>query len=70
MSYFCCLDISQGYYQMPLVDNAMGKTSFVTSGSQFKFVRAPFGLANVPSEFQRLINNTLGELWHKKVRAY
>lgn len=70
MRYFCCLDLAQGYYQMPLSDESMEKTAFVTPDGQFEFVRVPFGLTNAPSMFQRLINNTLGELRHDKVLAY
>lgn len=42
--------MTQGNYKMPLADNAIEKNSFVTSDSQFEVVRAPSGLANVPSD--------------------
>ena len=57
---FSTLDLMSGYYHIGLSDSAKPKTAFVVSGmGKFKFNRVPFGLAQVPTYFQRLINEVL-----------
>ena len=57
---FSTLDLHSGYYHIGLSDSAKPKTVFVASGmGKFKFIRAPFGLAQAPAYFQRLINDVL-----------
>ena len=54
---FSTLDLRSGYYHIGLSDSAKPKTAFVVSGmGKFEFNRVPFGLAQVPVYFQRLIN--------------
>ena len=57
---FSTLDLQSGYYHIGLLDSAKPKTAFVVSGmGKFKFNRVPFGLAQAPAYFQRLINEVL-----------
>ena len=57
---FSTLDLQSGYYHIGLSDSAKPKTAFVVSGmGKFKFNRVPFGLAQAPAYFQRLINEVL-----------
>ena len=57
---FSTLDLRSGYYHIGLSDSAKPKTAFVVSGmGKFKFNRVPFGLAQAPAYFQRLINEVL-----------
>ena len=57
---FSTLDLRSGYYHIGLSDSAKPKTAFVVSGmGKFEFNRVPFGLAEVPAYFQRLINEVL-----------
>ena len=57
---FSTLDLWSGYYHIGLSDSAKPKTAFVVSGmGKFKFNRVPFGLAQAPAYFQRLINEVL-----------
>ena len=57
---FSTLDLRSGYYHIGLSDSAKPKTAFVVSGmGKFEFNRVPFGLAQVPAYFQRLINEVL-----------
>ena len=57
---FSTLDLWSGYHHIGLSDSAKPKTAFVVSGmGKFEFNRVPFGLAQVPAYFQRLINEVL-----------
>ena len=57
---FSTLDLRSGYYHIGFSDSAKPKTAFVVSGmGKFEFNRVPFGLAQVPAYFQRLINEVL-----------
>ena len=57
---FSTLDLWSGYYHIGLSDSAKPKTAFVVSGmDKFEFNRVPFGLAQAPAYFQRLINEVL-----------
>ena len=57
---FSTLDLWSEYYHIGLSDSAKPKTAFVVSGmGKFEFNRVPFGLAQVPAYFQRLINEAL-----------
>ena len=58
--FFSTLDLRSGNYHIGLSDSAKPKTAFVVSGmGKFELNRVPFGLAQVPAYFQRLINEVL-----------
>ena len=57
---FSTLHLCSGYYHIGLSDSAKPKTAFVVSGmGKYEFNRVPFGLAQAPAYFQRLINEVL-----------
>lgn len=58
-NYFSLLDFSMGFHQLPMDKNSREYTAFKTEDGLFHFKRMPFGLANAPSSFQRMINATL-----------
>lgn len=62
--YFTSLDLSSGYYQVPIKDtNTRAQTSFVIPEGHFQsFKRMPFGPINCPAIFSRMINTALGQL--------
>lgn len=68
--YFITLDLSQGFYQIPLAEESIPKTGFVTPDGHFEFLRMAFGLANAPSEFQRLMNLVLGDYVNSIAQVY
>ena len=51
-----------GYYHMVLSEKARPKTAFVSSYGKWEFKRCPFGLAQAPAYFQRLVNEVLSNL--------
>ena len=57
---FSSLDLRLGYYHIGLSDLAKPKSAFVLSSlGKYQFNRVPFGLAQAPAYFQKLINNVL-----------
>lgn len=60
--FFTALDLAQGYYQVPINKESVDKTAFVTPSGQYEFLKMPFGLANAPAVFSRLIQMTLGKV--------
>lgn len=69
-AFFIGLDLASGFYQVPMAQDSIDKTAFVTPESHYEFLRMPFGLANAPAVFQRLINNVLGPLKNKIAFPY
>ncbi|GMF58803.1 unnamed protein product [Phytophthora fragariaefolia] len=61
---FTTLDLHSGYRQVPVAKKDRDKTGFVTRRGLFRFVRMPFGLANTPGTFQRMMDAVLrGLMW-------
>ena len=55
-------DMRSGYYHMALSERARPKTAFVSAYGKWEFKRCPFGLAQAPAYFQRLVNEVLSGL--------
>ena len=56
------LDLSKGFYQVRLTDEAMEKTAFTCHKGEYHFTRMPFGVKNAPACFQSLMQQVLAEL--------
>ena len=57
---FSSLDLRSGYYHISLKDSAKPKSAFILSSlGKYQFNRVPFGLAQAPAYFQKLINDIL-----------
>ena len=56
---YSTFDMRSGYYHMALSEKSRPKSTFVSSFSKWEFKRCPFGLAQAPAYFQRLINEVL-----------
>ena len=51
-----------GYYHMVLSEESRPKSAFVSAYGKWEFKRCPFGLAQAPAYFQRLVNEVLSGL--------
>ena len=60
--YLTKIDLSRGYWQVPMEDNSVPISAFVTSHGQFQWKYMPFGLRNAPGTFQRLVRKVLAGL--------
>ena len=58
---FSTLDMCSGYHHVEMTEEARPKTAFTLPGNlgKWEFLRCPFGLAQAPAYFQRLINEVL-----------
>ena len=53
--YFTKVDLSKGFYQIPVREEDRHKTAFQTPQGLFQFRRMPFGLVTAPATFARMM---------------
>ncbi|KAK4319172.1 hypothetical protein Pmani_009874 [Petrolisthes manimaculis] len=58
-SIFSCLDMYQGYHQIPLDEESIEKTAFTSPEGHWEFTALPFGIKTAPACFQRIVNSIL-----------
>ena len=54
--YFTSLDLKSAYHRFPVLEEHQHKTASTWNDVQYKFLRASFGLKNLPSQFQRVVH--------------
>ncbi|XP_067621041.1 uncharacterized protein Cks30A isoform X1 [Eurosta solidaginis] len=64
--YFTTLDMTAGYYQIPLEEDSKKFTAFLTHDGLFEHEVMPFGLVNAPMYFQEMILHLISGLKNRK----
>lgn len=59
---FSKIDLLKGYHQIPVNENDVKKTGLITPFGLFVFPFTPFGLKNAGQDFQRMMDELLGDL--------
>ena len=67
---FSTIDLKSGFHQINVDPNDREKTAFICHKGLFEFVRMPFGLANGPSHFQRIMDYVFRDLLGVCVMVY
>ena len=63
-AYFTSIDMSAGFYQVPIEESSQDYTAFVTAFGSFMWLRMPVGLTSSPPIFQCLVEKVLvGLTW-------
>ena len=65
--YFSTLDFRNGSFHVVVLESSRKYTYFIVSDRQYEFLRAPFGLCNFPSVFQRYNNEVVRDLIRERV---
>ncbi|WP_353805431.1 reverse transcriptase family protein, partial [Acinetobacter baumannii] len=60
--YFSRIDLSKGYYQIPVQPQVRKYLAFSTMEGHFEFNVLPFGLHNAPSIFSAMMRKLLAPL--------
>ena len=64
-AYFTTIDMSWGFYQLPMEPKNQNYTAFSTRFGSFKWLRMPMGLTGSPKAFQSLMEHVLvGLTWN------
>ncbi|KAH6572735.1 hypothetical protein BASA60_006409 [Batrachochytrium salamandrivorans] len=67
---FATLDLRGAYNLLRIKEGDEPKTAFITKYGQFEFLVMPFGLANAPAQFQRMMNSLFRHMISKFVLVY
>ena len=57
--YLSKIDLTKGYYQIPMAPEDVHRTAFVTPDGQFEFTRMPFGMVNSGATLVRGLSKIL-----------
>ena len=63
-NFISTLDLTKGFWQVPVAAGDQEKTAFSTPWGLFQFRRMPFGLQGAPATFQRMVDKLLEGLEH------
>ena len=58
--WFTKIDLSKGYWQVPVAEKNISKTAFATPDKMYEFSRIPFGMVNSSATNARSDKETVG----------
>ena len=68
--WFSVLDLRSGYYQIPMSEGDKEKTAFICPLGFYQFERMPQGISGAPATFQRIMEQTIGDMNFLEVLVY
>ena len=57
--YNSTIDLTKGYWQIPLETSTIEKSAFITTKGLYEFLVMPFGMKTAPATFQRMMSETV-----------
>ncbi|XP_068684916.1 uncharacterized protein [Montipora foliosa] len=54
--YISTIDLTKGYWQIPLETSTIEKSAFITTKGLYEFLVMPFGMKTAPATFQRMMS--------------
>lgn len=57
--YISTIDLTKGYWQIPLETSTIEKSAFITTKGLYEFLVMPFGMKTAPASFQRMMSETV-----------
>lgn len=67
---FSSLDLMMGYHQVQMHPDSRRYTAFVTTDGVYQYKRVPFGLANAPAIFMRIMTRILQPLGKQNISFF
>ena len=68
--YFSKMDLSKGFWQIPMNEKDKAKTAFSTPQGQFQWKKMPFGMKNASAVFSRMMRSLLDPLNREDVHNF
>ena len=59
--FFTIIDLTRGYWQIPVAQDSQAKTAFSTPFGLFQFRRLTFSLQSAPATFQRMMDTLIAK---------